>query len=250
MTRFEGKVALITGAGAGIGRVFAKALAAEGAAIAVADVDGDAAERVAEELRGTGASAVGVRCDVAYEQEVDTAVAEAVAALGGVDILINNAAKHLMNWNRPVTQLPRDMWRRLLDVNVVGVVNCAASCRPHMAARGGGVILNQSSIAGFQSIASYGISKLAVRGLTVALAHEMAEDGIRVVGMAPGAIESESALAALPPERFQHFVDQQLVKRRGTMDDLVGPMLFLCSDAARFVTGETVIVGGGFPLRV
>jgi 3-oxoacyl-[acyl-carrier protein] reductase len=248
--RFEGKVALITGGGRGIGKRLAAALAAEGCAVALLDVDLDAAESSAAELADGGGTALAVGGDVADDDQLTAVVGEVAERLGGIDILVNNAAKHLLEWNRPVTELPPERWRQLLDVNVIGVVNSARACRPHMASRGGGVILNMSSIAGFQSVASYGISKLAVRGLTVALADELAADGIRVVGIAPGATESESALASLPPERFQYFVDKQLIKRRGTVDDLIGPMLFLCSDEAAFITGETLIVGGGFPLRV
>lgn len=248
--RFSGKVAFITGGATGIGRRYGKALAAEGAAIVVADVDSATASRTVAEISADGGQALAVDCDVADEQQVERAAEHAAEQFGGIDILVNNAAKHLLEYNRPVTELPRDMWRRMLDVNLIGVVNCSASCRPYMRDRGGGVIVNQSSIAGFQSIGSYGITKLAVRGITVALAHELAIDEIRVNGIAPGATESEAALASLPPERFQHFVDQQLIKRRGTMDDLVGPLLFLCSDDSGFVTGETLIVGGGFPLRV
>lgn len=247
--KFAGKVAFITGGAMGIGRTFGKAFAREGAAVVIADVDTAKAGSTADEINADGGMALAVECDVADEGKVDIAVGRAVERFGGVDILVNNAAKHLLEYNRPVTQLPRGMWRRMLDVNVLGIVNCAASCRPHMRG-GGGVIVNQSSIAGFQSTASYGITKLAVRGLTVALAHEMAEDNIRVNGIAPGATESENVLKALPPERFQRNVDRQLIKRRGTMADLVGPLLFLCSNDSGFVTGETLIVAGGFPLRV
>lgn len=248
--RFTDKVAFITGGAMGIGRVYARALAAEGAAVVIADIDTQGAQEAVADLEASGAKALAITCDVANETQVQEAVASAVQHFGGIDILVNNAAKHLLNWNRPVTQLPPDMWRTLLDVNVIGVVNCAAAVRPSMRERGGGVIVNQSSIAGYMSIASYGISKLAVRGLTVALSHELAEDNIRVVGIAPGATESESALAALPASRFDYFMNQQLIKRREQMEDLVGPLLFLCSDDAAFITGETILVSGGFPLRV
>jgi len=139
---------------------------------------------------------------------------------------------------------------------VIGIVNCARCCRPQMRARGGGVVLNMSSVAGFMPLpdfgftSSYAISKLAVRGLTVALADELAPDGIRVVGIAPGGTRSESAGDALAPGHLERLVDHQLIRRQGTMADLVGPMLFLCSPQAAMVTGETMIVGGGFPLRL
>jgi NAD(P)-dependent dehydrogenase (short-subunit alcohol dehydrogenase family) len=250
MVRCANKVAVVTGAATGIGRVYAKALATEGAAVAILDIDDAGAKRTAAEITRSGGEAVGLRCDIGSEEEVEAAIAAAAKRFGGIDILVNNAARHLLTYNRPVTELPRDMWLEMLEVNVLGVIACSRACRESMRARGSGVIVNQSSIAGFTSEASYGITKLAVRGLTVALANEFAVDNIRVLGIAPGATESEAALAALPPSRFDYFVDKQLIKRRGTMEDLVGTLLFFCSSDSAFITGETLIVGGGFPLRV
>lgn len=250
MVRCADKVAVVTGAAVGIGRVYAKALAGEGAAVAIVDIDEAGAKRTAAEIVENGGKAIGLRCDVGSEEEVEAAVSAALERFDGIDILVNNAARHLLTYNRPVTELPRDMWLEMLEVNVLGVIACARACRQSMRERGGGVIVNQSSIAGFTSEASYGITKLAVRGLTVALANEFAGDNIRVLGIAPGATESEAALAALPPSRFEYFVERQLIKRRGTMGDLVGTLLFFCSTDSAFITGETLIVGGGFPLRV
>jgi 3-oxoacyl-[acyl-carrier protein] reductase len=257
---FADKIALITGAATGIGRTFARELASRGAAVAIADINGEAAEATAQDIRGAGGRAVAVCCDVGDEEQVQSAVDQVATELGGISILINNAARHFAAWSRPVTELPRDKWRQLLDTNVIGVINCAAACRVHMRKQGHGVILNMSSIAGYMPLpefgftSTYAITKLAVRGLTVALAAELADDNIRVVGLAPGGTASEGAIAEQStPEGQQHFrrlIEHQLIKRAGTMEDLVGPMLFLCSDLAEMVTGETLIVGGGFPLRV
>jgi 3-oxoacyl-[acyl-carrier protein] reductase len=257
---FADKIALITGAATGIGRRFARELASRGAAVAIADINGEAAEATAQDIRGAGGRAVAVCCDVGDEEQVQSAVDQVATELGGISILINNAARHFAAWSRPVTELPRDKWRQLLDTNVIGVINCAAACRVHMRKQGHGVILNMSSIAGYMPLpefgftSTYAITKLAVRGLTVALAAELADDNIRVVGLAPGGTASEGAIAAQStPEGQQHFrrlIEHQLIKRAGTMEDLVGPMLFLCSDLAEMVTGETLIVGGGFPLRI
>jgi NAD(P)-dependent dehydrogenase (short-subunit alcohol dehydrogenase family) len=251
-----GRVAFITGGAVGIGREFARALVDAGAAVAIADIDADAGERTAAALRADGGTAIAVACDVGDEARVDSAVDEAVRELGGIDILVNNAALHFARWSRPVTELPGDMWRQLLETNVIGIVNCARCCRPQMRARGGGVVLNMSSVAGFMPLpdfgftSSYAVTKLAVRGLTVALAAELADDGIRVVGLAPGGTSSEAAGTDLQPGHLERLVEHQLIRRQGTMSDLVGPMLFLCSDAAAMVTGETMVVGGGFPLRL
>ncbi|HEV3113356.1 MAG TPA: SDR family oxidoreductase [Candidatus Binataceae bacterium] len=249
--RFKDKVAFITGGGRGIGETYARALAAEGAAVVLAEIDMPAAQGVAASIAEGGARALAVPCDVAEEESVDAAVARAVEHFGGVDILINNAAKHLTEYAGKPTELARAKWRLMLDVNVIGIVNCAAACRSSMRERGGGVIINQSSIAGFDPTTPYGISKLAVRGLVVALAKELAPDGIRVYGIAPGPVDSPSAMADLPPALLDGFINRlQLVKRQGRMADLVGAVLFFCSAEAGFITGETLVIGGGYPLRI
>jgi 3-oxoacyl-[acyl-carrier protein] reductase len=250
-TRFEGKVAFITGGAIGFGRAFGRALAAEGARIAVVDIDLDAAEKEAQALHASGHTALAVACDVADENQVDAAVEAVVRELGGVDVLINNAGKHLTKYNQPFSVLPRHEIRALFDVNVVGVVNCSVACRETMRARGGGTILNISSIAGRGTTSPYGVSKLAVRGLTIAFAKELAPDGTRVNAIAPGLMGTENALADLPTEMVDSFVnDLQLIHRLGTMDDIVKAMLFLCSSDASFVTGETLQVSGGYPMSI
>ena len=138
----------------------------------------------------------------------------------------------------------------LLDVNVIGIVNAAASCRPHMAARGGGAVVNLSSIAGFDLCGAYGVSKLAVRGLTNALAKEFGDDNIRVCSVAPGMVHSPSAVRDVPVEKVKQLVNElQVIKRAGQMEDVVRAVLFLCSDNSSFITGETLLVSGGYPMR-
>jgi NAD(P)-dependent dehydrogenase (short-subunit alcohol dehydrogenase family) len=249
MARYEGKVAFITGGAVGFGRAFAGALTAEGASVVLADVDVDGARATATTLADAGASAIAVECDVAADDQVAVAVQESVEHFGGLDVLINNAGLHLMEYNQPFAALPREKLRRLFDVNVIGIVNCTLACRGPMAARGGGAVLNISSMAGHMSTTPYGVSKLAVRGLTVALATELAPDRIRVNAISPGLMATENALADLPAELVEHMVQRtQLIHRLGEMDDIVRAMLYLCSDDASFVTGETLKVSGGTPL--
>jgi NAD(P)-dependent dehydrogenase (short-subunit alcohol dehydrogenase family) len=248
--RFAARVAFITGGAIGFGRAFARALSGEGAAVVIADIDAEMAERTAAELREQGAAAIAVKCDVADEYQVEAALAGAIREFGGVDILINNAGLHLLKYNQPFQVLSRDDMRALFDVNVIGVINCTLACRDSMRDRGGGVVLNISSMAGYMNVTPYGVSKLAVRGLTVAFATELAPDRIRVNGIAPGLMNTENALADLPHGLIDDIVhERQLVHRLGTMDDVVSTMLFLCSADGSFITGETIKVSGGFPLN-
>ena len=249
--RFQGKTAFITGGAVGLGRAFARSLTGEGAAVAIADIDFEGADRTANELTARGAQAIALACDVADEHQVDAAVAATIEKFGGIDILINNAGRHLMKYNQPFGTLSRAEVRGLFDVNVIGVINCTLACRDSMRKRGSGVVLNISSSAGFLSNTAYGVSKLAVRGLTVAFASELSGDLIRVNGIAPGLTNTESALADLPQALVEDFVEElQLVHRICTMDDIVSAMLYLCSDEASFITGETLKVSGGYPLTI
>ena len=244
-----GKVAVITGGGAGIGREFAEAIATRGARVAILDIDADVAHKAADELRGAGATTIAVRCDVGDEQSCERAIGDVTRAFGRLDILVNNAAKHLMAWAVPVLQLDDARWRSLVDVNIHGIVNVTRHAAPWLR-RQGGVIVNMSSIASIESNTAYGVTKLAVRGLTAALAAELAADGVRVYAIAPGPIDTEAARGDLPTELLDDFVNnKQLIKRQGTPPDLVGALLFFCSDAASFITGETLSIGGGHPLR-
>jgi NAD(P)-dependent dehydrogenase (short-subunit alcohol dehydrogenase family) len=248
--RFCGKTAVVTGGAIGFGRAFARALTGEGASVAIMDIDTRTADRTVAELAVDGARVIAVPCDVADEQQVDIAVRVAIENFGGVDILINNAGRHLMKYNQPFGVLPRADIRGLFDVNVIGVINCTLACRDSMRDRGGGVVLNISSMSGFMNVSPYGVSKLAVRGLTVAFASELSPDRIRVNGIAPGLMNTENALADLPHSLVDDIVrERQLIHRLGTMDDVVSAMLYLCSDEASFITGETLKVSGGYPLN-
>jgi len=243
--RFEGKAVLVTGAGNGIGLAYAEAFAGEGASVAIADIDGGAADAAAKRIDGS----LPVTADVADEASVTAMVAAVVSRFGGVDVLVNNAGLHMGQYNL-TSRLPLEDWRRLFDVNLFGCVLCARYCRDSMVERGGGVILNQSSNSSYLGVGAYSISKLALNGLTLSLAQEFARDKIRVVGIAPGMIASEAVLARLEDVHKKAVLGSQLIKRWGGVDDLVGAALLLCSDQASFVTGQTVTVDGGFVKRI
>jgi NAD(P)-dependent dehydrogenase (short-subunit alcohol dehydrogenase family) len=239
--RFTGKSVVITGAGAGIGLGYARAFAAEGAQVTIADIDAGAATAAAGAIAGSLAVAV----DVADEASVAAMVAASNERFGGVDILVNNAGLHMGTYNQGV-DLPLEDWRRLFDVNVFGSVLCTRHCRPSMMARGGGVVLNQSSNSSYLGVGAYSTSKAALNAVTLSLAQELAGDGIRVLGIAPGMVASDAVLARLDQPLKDMVLAGQLVKRFGSIDDLVGMVLLLCSDDAFFMTGQTVVVDGGY----
>jgi len=253
MPRFEGKVVVVTGGGAGIGRTYAHRFAAEGAAVVIADLDESAARRVADELAADGTPGLAHAMDVTDPDGAARMAGRAVSELGGIDVLVNNAGIHLDHAQLPFTIDAVAQWRAVLDVNVIGALICAAACRPAMVARGGGAVVNMSSMAAYGGSGAYGVSKLALNSLTVSLAADFASDGIRVNGIAPGLVDSEAAVEwwSDPARAGMEGIDrmligQQMIKRQGTMQDLADMCLFLCSDAASFVTGQTILVDGGF----
>jgi 3-oxoacyl-[acyl-carrier protein] reductase len=253
MESINEKVAFITGAAQGFGRNIAQALARCGARVALCDINLSAAQTTAAQINSDAGSmrTLAVCADVSREDEVDSAVAQAADAFGGIDLLINNAGRHLLKYNRPFGEQTRVDIREMMEVNFMGIVNCTLACRDAMRARGGGVIVNISSIGGYSNLSPYGVSKLAVRGLTIAFASELAIYRIRVNAIAPGLMATEAALADLPESFVAKFRDElQLIHRSGRMEDVTAAVLFLCSDAASFITGETIKVSGGTPLMI
>ena len=247
--RFEGKIVVITGGGAGIGRTYGLRFAAEGAAVVVADLDAAVGERMVKELEVAGAEGLSFPMDV---RDVDGARSMARAAVdrfGGIDILINNAGIHLEHAQLPYTLDAVQRWRDVFDVNVIGALICSAACRDAMAGRGGGAIINMSSMAAYGAGGAYSASKLALNSLTVGLAGELGAHNIRVNGIAPGLVNSEAAVQWWSnPERLgiqESLINGQMIKRQGLMDDLANAALFLCSDEASFITGQTILVDGG-----
>ncbi len=247
--RYAGRVVVVTGAGNGIGRGYAEAFAAEGASLVVADVDETGALETVSRIEAAGGVALAVTADVSDEVATREIADAAAKQLGGIDVLVNNAGLHLGDYNE-TTELPLEEWRRILDVNLLGPMLCAKACRRAMAARGGAAILNQSSMSYCMGRGAYSITKLALNGLTVSLAREFADDGIRVNGIAPGYVESEAAAHGLSDALKAMVMDGQLVKRVGQVGDLLPTALFLCSDEASFVNGQTWLVDGGSNFRL
>ena len=245
-----GKVALITGGGRGFGKAFGAALTALGAHVVLADVDGDAARAVATELTEKGGNATGVACDVTDEARVNEVVADIVAAHGGLDILVNNAGLHSAAYNKPSAELGVERLRRLFEVNVMGVVICTLAVKEAMHGRFGASIVNLSSSASYPNRTAYGVSKLAVRGMTAQFAHELGSEGIRVNGIAPGLIFTDTLRAELGESEVKRVMSGQVLPQEGAEADIVEALLYLVSNRASFITGETLRVSGGFTLSV
>ena len=246
----QGKVALITGGGRGFGKAFGAALAARGAHVVLADIDGAAAASAAAEIAGKGGNATGAACDVADEAGVAAMVDEVAGKHGGLDILVNNAGLHSAAYNKPSAELGIAKLRRLFDVNVMGVFICSLAARQAMSGRAGATIVNISSSAAYANRTAYGVSKLAVRGLTVQLAREFAADGIRMNAIAPGLIFTDTVRGELAREDVERVMGQQILQREGEERDIVDALLFLVSPEASFITGETLRVTGGFALSM
>jgi 3-oxoacyl-[acyl-carrier protein] reductase len=241
----DGKVAIVTGGGRGIGSRYCRGLAAEGARVVVADIVAPGAEQVAKEVGG-----LACRVDVSDLASVQAMVAGAVQAYGRIDILINNAAifSEVLRPPKTFDDIPEDEWDRVMAVNVRGVFLCCKAVAPLFRQQRGGVIINIASgtiyggVAGFMH---YVTSKAAVWGMSHVLARELAEYGVRVNAIAPGLTSSEVVKEVYSPERLQERVQRRLFKREQVPEDLVGTVVFLCSDASAFITGQTFNVDGG-----
>jgi NAD(P)-dependent dehydrogenase (short-subunit alcohol dehydrogenase family) len=248
MERLKGKVAIVTGAGSGIGKALAGRLASDGASVVIADL-ARFSEAAAEIAKATGARSLGLEIDVSNEKDVERMAAETARAFGRIDILVNNAAVFSTLKLRPFEHIGVDEWRRVMEVNIIGVALCCRACVPYMRKAGGGRIINLASgapIKGVPFFLHYISSKGAVIAMTRGLARELGKDGITVNSLAPGFTLSENVIAKEDHVRAGQVTRAtRAIPRDETPEDLVGAVSFLASADAAFITGQTLVVDGG-----
>lgn len=249
MGRFDGKSVIVTGAAGGIGEEYAKALAAAGARVVVADVSDAEGERVASEIVASGGEAFFQHTDVSDPASADACAEATVGRYGRLDMLVNNAAIFGgMKLDFLIT-VPWDYYEKFMSVNLNGQLLMVRACWEKMAAAGGGAIVNQSSTAAWLYSGFYGLAKVGVNGLTQQLATELGGSNIRVNAIAPGPIDTEANRTTTPQSIVRDMVDRLPLKRMGQPQDLVGMLLFLLSDEASWITGQIFNVDGGQVIR-
>lgn len=240
----EGKIAIVTGSGGGIGEGYAKGLAAQGAKVVVAEIQKSNGERVAEEIRASGAEALFIEVDVGSPESTKAMAAATVEAFGGIDFLVNNAAIFGDMKLDSLLNVDWDYYQRFMNVNMNGALLCARACFPSMKKRPGAAIVNQSSTASWMGVGFYGLAKLAINGITQCLAREMGHAGVRVNAIAPGPTDTQ-ALKNTAGAFAGQLVAQLPLSRLGQPEDMVNACLFLLSDASSWITGQVLNVDGG-----
>ncbi len=239
MDRLKGRNAFITGGGAGIGRAIALAMAREGAKVAVVDVDGERARGTAREVGGSA-----YECDVSDRKAVFAAMERVVAAAGGLDILVNNAVYFHY---APLVDMPEDKIHRMLDVGIKGVFWATQAATPHLIARGGGSVLNLSSVAvsfGITNAAVYSSIKGAIDTFTRQQAVELAPHGIRVNALAPGPVSTPGANSVFAAAGWEKRRTRTPLRRLATAEDIGAAAVYLASDEARSIAGVTLKIDG------
>jgi 3-oxoacyl-[acyl-carrier protein] reductase len=246
----EGQVAIITGAGGGLGTGIAHGLSKQGASIVIAELAQEKGQALEQSLKEAGGSALFIQTDVSDKASVEAMVKKAADAFGHIDILVNNAAIYP---SRPWTEIKEEEWDQVFAVNVKGYYLCARAVYPYMQKQRHGKIVNISSITyllgQWENLMDYVSSKGAIVGFTKSLAREAGKDGITVNCIAPGAFPTDAEKIHPDPESYNAFVlNSQSIKRRGTPEDIANAVLFFVSEMSDFISGQTLAVDGGWAM--
>jgi 3-oxoacyl-[acyl-carrier protein] reductase len=247
----EGKVAIVTGAGRGIGLAYARGLAADGAAVAIADIDMALAESATKQLHAEGHDVMAVAVDVSNKASTLEMAEHVRKRFGAAQILVNNAAMyHSIRTDSQMT-VDIDYWRKIFSVNLDGALLCTQAVAPGMIQAGWGRVINQNSAAVYRARGGhYGCSKAALLALTQGFARELGPHGITVNAIAPGMINTEATMLKISEAQSRFWQAESAIKKQGEPDDLVGTLRFLASDDAAFLTGQTLLVDGGACARL
>lgn len=247
MERLKDRVAIVTGGANGIGRALSLGLAGEAATVVIADVDDGAAQRLAEEMAAAGHEGLALHVDVADQASTEAMARQTLERFGRIDILVNCAAIYSTLPRKEFLQIEPEEWDTVLRVNLTGAQLCARAVLPAMKEQRAGVIVNMGSVNTHlapEGRAHYSAGKAALENLTKTLAREMGPFGIRVNCLSPGLVRTGRA-AVVPEERYERTARERALRRDLLPEDLVGPLVFLCSEDARMVTGHTLVVDGG-----
>lgn len=243
-----GRVVIVTGAGQGLGRAFAKAYAAAGAMAVIAERNEEKADAVAQEIVSAGGKALPIQTDVAEESSVKRMADRVFREFGRIDVLVNNAGILSTLKMRPFDEIPLEEWEFVLKVNVTGVFHCCRAVAPRMREAKWGRIINMSSgsiTLGRPNYLHYTTSKSALVGMTRSMARELGPHGITVNAILPGAVYTEIPRETVSPAQKEWIIAAQCIPRAEVPEDLIGIMLFLASDGAAFITGQSLTVDGG-----
>ncbi len=244
MKRLEGKVAIVTGGARGIGKAAVTKFASEGAAVAIWDVNEELGNATVAELIAAGNNAVFVKVDVTDLNSTTEAAEKTINALGGIDILINNAG---ITRDASLAKMTPDQWKQVIDVNLTGVFNCTKAVMNHMIEKGAGKIINTSSVVGLYGNfgqTNYVATKSGVIGMTKVWARELGRKGICVNAVAPGFIATEM-VGTIPEKVISMLVEKTPLGRLGAPEDIANAYLFLASNDSNFVNGTVLSVDGG-----
>ncbi len=247
MERLKDQVAIVIGGAGGIGRAFSLGLAAEGARVVIADLAEEAAQQLAAELTEAGHECLAMRVDVSDVTSTTAMASQALERFGRIDILVNCAALYATLARKQFLEIEPEEWNRVLQIDLTGCQLCIRAVLPQMKEQQAGVIVNMGSVNTYLSPAGrahYNAAKAAIESLTKTLARELGPFGIRVNSLCPGLVKTGQA-PLVPEERYEQTASERAMRRDLLPEDLVGPLVFLCSDEASMVTGHALVVDGG-----